>query len=111
MDDSECFFQSTSLHGVRDLYLAHKKSDKIALVFWFFVVVMMALFVGLGSFWIIQGYIDAPTVTTVTAVAADDLLLPDIAICYMGRPNVTKMEEAGAISTTFTLCTIRVLQG
>ncbi len=94
-DERESFFKSTSLHGIRDAYHAHKGHHRFWMAFWLLVLIIMISLACRGCYEIISGYMNAPTVTTVQTVSVDEMLLPDVAVCYTGGANVTKLREAG----------------
>ncbi len=94
-DERESFFKSTTLHGVRDVYQAHKGHHRFWTAFWSLVVILMVIVACMGCYGIIIGYVNAPTITTVQTVSVDEIFLPDVAICYMGGANVTRLREAG----------------
>ncbi len=93
--ERESFFKSTTLHGARDVYQAHKTNHRFWTAFWLLVVILMIIATCIGCYLIVIGYINAPNVTTVQRVSVDEMSLPDVAICYMGGANVTRLREAG----------------
>lgn len=90
------WIQYTTLNGVIDLYEARKNCYRVSI--WLAVLTSMTALCCYSMFNTIVGFINSPTMTTITTVPNATMAIPDILLCYKGGCNAKKMNQTMGLS-------------
>src|SRR5262245_2380730 len=86
------FCETTSLHGVPEIYRA---KTHVGRILWLILFILMIFVTGLFIYLVLVAYLEAPIVTTIYQAHNQSLMLPEIAVCYTAFVNAKKLLNEG----------------
>ncbi|KRX19167.1 Acid-sensing ion channel 4 [Trichinella nelsoni] len=83
------FLETTSFEGLRNIHYSKEPCERILWTLLFILAAFTSVYFSVKT---IASYMENPIATSFTTEWNNSMLLPNLAICHLGGPNVTKLK-------------------
>ncbi|KRY71957.1 Acid-sensing ion channel 4 [Trichinella pseudospiralis] len=83
------FLETTSFEGLRNIHYSKRPCERSLWILLFILAAFTSVYFSVKT---IANYIENPIATSFTTEWNSSMLLPNLAICHLGGPNVTKLK-------------------